>query len=299
MQNNIKENIDLFISYLKLEKNYSELTIRNYKFWLGRFADYIEAIENKIYIEQIEAMDITKFRSFLYSEWISIKTINYYIIALRSFFKYLHKIDIDTIAIEKIELSKIEPRKITFLTEEEVKKILVMPEKFNKNNLKKNRDLVILNVLYWSGLRVSELINLKKNEISFNNNQLNIVWKWKKERAVFITQKALEYIKNYLSLRNDKSDYLIISLSPNSYWRKISRVWIEKIVRDYASLAMIDKKVTPHTLRHSFATTLLSKWVDIRTIQTLLWHSSITTTQIYTHISDKYLQQAHSLLDNL
>lgn len=299
MQNNIKENIDLFISYLELEKNYSELTIRNYKFWLGRFADYIEAIENKIYIEQIEAMDITKFRSFLYSEWISIKTINYYIIALRSFFKYLHKIDIDTIAIEKIELSKIESRKITFLTEEEVKKILVMPEKFNKNNFKKNRDAVILHILYWSWLRVSELINLKKNEISFNNNQLNIVWKWKKERAVFITQKALEYIKNYLSLRNDKSDYLIISLSPNSYWRKISRVWIEKIVRDYASLAMIDKKVTPHTLRHSFATTLLSKWVDIRTIQTLLWHSSITTTQIYTHISDKYLQQAHSLLDNL
>jgi site-specific recombinase XerD len=172
-----------------------------------------------------------------------------------------------------------------------------MPEKFEKNLLKRYRDLTILHILYGSWLRVSELISLKKSQISFYTNQITIVWKWRKERAVFMTKKALEFLKKYLDLRNDNSQYIIISLSKNSFWKSVSRVSIENLVRYYASLAGINKKVTPHTLRHSFATTLLIKWADIRSVQALLWHSSITTTQIYTHISDKYLQKVHSLLD--
>ena len=293
----ISENIKIFLNYLELDKNYSKETISNYGLWLNRFADYIEAVEWKNNIEQIEAMDITKFRSFLNSEWLSKKTINYHIISLRSFFKYLHKNNIETLPIEQLELSKLDPRHIDFLEKEEVEKILSMPEKFERNKLKKYRDLTILYILYWSGLRVSELIWLKINQISLKNNQITIVWKWRKSRAVFITKKAFEYLQNYLKLRNVDSEYLIVSLSKNSYWKPISRVAIENLVRDYTSLAWIKKKVTPHTLRHSFATSLLMKWADIRSVQALLWHSSITTTQIYTHISDKYLQQVHSLID--
>ncbi len=296
--NKFSEQINNFLTYLELEKNYSPRTISNYKFWLTRLAEYLEAIENKVYIEDIEAMDVTKFRSFLYSEWLSKKTINYYIIALRSFFKFLHKNDIKTFPLEKLELSKLDPRVVSFLTKEEVEKILSMPEKFEKNELKKYRDLTILHILYWSWLRVSELISLKKSQISFSNNQITIVWKWRKERAVFISKKAMEYLKKYLGLRDDNSEYVIISLSRNSFWKSISRVSIENLVRDYASLAWIEKKVTPHTLRHSFATTLLMNWADIRAVQALLWHSSITTTQIYTHISDTHLQKVHSLIDN-
>ena len=294
---NISEYIKLYLNYLELDKNYSKETILNYWLWLNRFADYIKAVEWKNNIEQIEAMDITKFRSFLNSEWLSKKTINYHIISLRSFFKYLLKNDIKTLPIEKLELSKLDPRHIEFLDKEEVEKILSMPEKFERNELKKYRDLTILHILYWSWLRVSELIQLKINQISLKNNQLTIVWKWRKERAVFITKKAFEYLNNYLKLRSIDSEYLIVSLSRNSFWKPISRVSIENLVRDYTSLSWIKKKVTPHTLRHSFATSLLMKWADIRSVQALLWHSSITTTQIYTHISDKYLQQVHSLID--
>jgi len=283
--NKLSEQIDYFLTYLELEKNYSEQTIRNYRFWLYRIRDYLEA------------MDITKFRSFLHSEWLSKKTINYYIIALRSFFKFLNKNDIKTLPLEKLELSKLDPRVVNFLTKEEVNKILSMPEKFEKDELKKYRDLTILHILYWSGLRVSELISLKKDQISFSSNQITIVWKWRKERAVFISKKAQEYLKKYLQLRNDNSEYVIISLSRNSYWKPLSRVSVESLVRDYASLAWIKKKVTPHTLRHSFATTLLMNGADIRSVQALLWHSSITTTQIYTHISDSHLQKIHSLID--
>lgn len=293
----IQKYINYFLDYLKVEKNYSKQTIYNYWFWLNRFSQYLHVIENKQYIENIETMDISHFRSFLYSENLSRKTINYHITAIRSFFKYLQRQDIQTLIIEKLELAKLEPRSIEFLSQEEVDKLLSMPEKFEKDELKKYRDLVILYLLYWSWLRVSEAINLKLEQINFKNNQITIIWKWKKQRAVFITKKTFTFIKHYLSLKNSSSKYLIISLSRNSKWNPITRVAIENLVRDYASLAWIDKKVTPHTLRHSFATSLLMKWADIRSVQALLWHSSITTTQIYTHISDKYLKQVHSLID--
>lgn len=297
--NNIQLNLNRFLDYLKIEKNYSKQTIYNYWLWLNRLTQYLQVIENKQHIEEIETMDISKFRSFLYSEDLSKKTINYHITAIRSFFKFLQKHDIETLAIEKLELAKLEPRTIDFLSQEEVDKLLSMPEKFERNEVKKYRDLVILNILYGSWLRVSEAINLKLDQIHNENNQITIIWKWKKQRAVFITKKTLNLLKKYISLRNSNSKYLIISLSKNVKDKAITRVAIENLVRDYASLAWIEKKVTPHTLRHSFATSLLMKWADIRSVQALLWHSSIMTTQIYTHISDKYLKKVHSLIDNI
>lgn len=295
---NLQEYIKLFLNYLEVEKNYSPRTISSYWLWLKRFSDFLMVVSKKQNIEDIQMIDILNFRSFLISEWLSKKTINYHIIALRSFFRFLQKYDIKTLPIEKLELSKLEPRQITFLTKEEVERILAMPDKFEKSELKKYRDLAILHFLYGSWLRVSELISLKKNQISFDTNQVTIIWKWRKQRWVFITKKAQEYLRKYFSLRTDNSDYVFISLSRNSFWKPLTRVAVENLVRDYASLAGIEKKVTPHTLRHSFATTLLMKWADIRSVQALLGHSSITTTQIYTHISDKYLQKVHSLIES-
>jgi site-specific recombinase XerD len=138
------------LDYLEVGKNYSPKTIENYSLWINRFLQYMMIFENKRYIEEITSMDIFKFRSFLSSEGLSKKTINYHIIALRSFFKFLQKNDIETLSIEKLELSKLDPRQIVFLTQDEVKKILQMPEKFEKNLLKRYRDLTILHILYGS-----------------------------------------------------------------------------------------------------------------------------------------------------
>ncbi len=294
----LQKYIDLFLEHLKLEKNYSSNTIFNYSLWFKKFFEFITVIQNKEFIDDITVEDIFLFRSFLNSEWLSKRTINYYISMLRAFWKFLKRLNIIPFPVDELVLSKTEPRKIMFLSEEELNKLLLMPEKFETNILKKYRDLSILYTLYWSWLRVSELISLTKWQISFDSNQVRIVWKWRKERAVFLTQKALKYIKKYFSLRKDNSNYVFISLSNNSFWKSLTRMAIDNLIRDYASLAGIKKKVTPHTLRHSFATTLLKKWADIRSVQMLLWHSSILTTQIYTHISDKHLQKVHSLLDN-
>jgi site-specific recombinase XerD len=153
-----------------------------------------------------------------------------------------------------------------------------------------------LNILYGTGLRVSELISLTKNQIALWEKQFSIRGKGNKLRSVFLTSVALEKLSYYLKLRNDNYPALFISLSKNTYWCQLSRNSVEALVKRYAKKSGFNKKVTPHTLRHSFATMLLKKWADIRSVQTLLWHSSITTTQIYTHVDDRFLKQVHELL---
>jgi integrase/recombinase XerD len=159
------------------------------------------------------------------------------------------------------------------------------------------RDEVILHILYGSGLRVSELIWLKRDQYIIWEKQFSIVGKWWKLRSVFFRKEALEKLNKYLVWREDDYDPLIISLSKNSYGHSLSRNTIEAIVKKYANLAGIEKKVTPHTLRHTYATMLLKNWADIRSVQALLGHSSIITTQIYTHVDDKFLKHVHDLLD--
>ena len=240
---------------------------------------------------------LLSYKKYLHSLNLKVKTINYHIIAIRSMLKFLLKNDFDTIHPEKLELWKIPPREINFLTEEEINKLLEAPHLYEKNELKKYRDLSVLHILYWSWLRVSELINLKLENIKFDSKQFYVIGKWRKIRSVFMTKQALNYLQTFLKLRTDNSPYVIISVSKNNFWNKISRMWIRNIINHYAKLVGINKKVTPHTLRHSFATTLLKKGVDLRTVQILLWHAHITTTQIYTHISDKHLEEAHKLLE--
>ena len=205
--------------------------------------------------------------------------------------------DIDTLSPDKVDLAKIPPRTVSYLSEEQVKDILEAPIYFEKNYLKSLRDSAILATLYGTGLRVSELVSLKISEIKLWENQFSVVWKWSKLRSIFLTKDAKKKISNYISARTDNSEYLFVSFSWNSYGNPLSRNTVEDLVKKYAQLVWIQQKVTPHTLRHSFATSLLRKGADIRSVQALIGHSSIQTTQIYTHVDDKYLQKVHDLLD--
>lgn len=292
--NTLSSNLERFVNYLKYTKNASPKTIENYSHWINRFISYIWDID----VSQIKMIYIQDFRTSLIKQWLSPKTVNYHAVALRSFFKYMLRNDIDTLSPDKVDLAKIPPRKVSYLSEEQVKDILEAPIYFEKNYLKSLRDCAILATLYGTGLRVSELVSLKISEIKLWENQFSVVWKWSKLRSIFLTKDARQKISKYIAVREDDSEFLFVSFSWNSYGSPLSRNSIESLVKKYADLVWIKQKVTPHTLRHSFATSLLRKWADIRSVQALLGHSSIQTTQIYTHVDDKYLQKVHDLLDD-
>ena len=291
--NTLSSNLERFVNYLQYTKNASPKTIENYSLRVNRFIEYIWDVD----ASEIKMIHIQDFRTSLIKQGLSPKTVNYHAVGLRSFFKFMLRNDIETLSPEKIDLAKIPPRRVSYLSEEEVEAILDAPARYEKKPLKILRDKAILATLYGTGLRVTELITLKTSDVKLNENQFSVIWKGSKLRAVFLTQDAKEKLKNYLLSRSDDSEYLFISLSPNSYWEPLSRNSIESLVKKYAELVWIHEKVTPHTLRHSFATSLLRRGADIRSVQALLGHSSIQTTQIYTHVDDKYLQKVHDLLD--
>jgi len=280
--------------YLQYEKNVSPKTIENYSLWLNRFLEFVDDIE----IAKVNRMQLLDYRMALHKKWLNVKTINYHIVAIRAFLRFVLKNDIDCISPDKLELAKTPPREVNYLDDKEIEKILAAPLEYTKNELKQARDVAILQFLYGTGLRVTELITLQKKDIKPDSHQFSVVGKWSKLRSVFATTSAINALKSYNKKRTDSSPYVFISLSKNGFGEHLSRNSVEEIVRTYAKLWGINKKVTPHTLRHSFATTLIKKWADIRAVQTLLWHASITTTQIYTHVDDKHLQKVHDLLEN-
>ena len=291
--NNLSAHLERFVNYLQYTKNSSPKTIENYSLRVNRFIDYIWDVD----ASEIKMIHIQDFRTFLIKQWLSPKTVNYHAVGLRSFFKFMLRNDVETLSPEKIDLAKIPPRRVSYLSEQQVQDILDAPSAFEKNPLKIMRDKAILATLYWTGLRVTELITLKIKDIKLSETQFSVIGKGSKLRSVFLTQDAKEKIKKYILSRGDDSEYLFISLSPNSYGQPLSRNSVECLVKKYAEFVWITEKVTPHTLRHSFATSLLRRGADIRSVQALLWHSSIQTTQIYTHVDDKYLQKVHDLLD--
>ena len=293
LSNTLSSHLERFVNYLQYTRNASPKTIENYSLWVNRFIDYIWDVD----AGEIKMIHIQDFRTYLVKQGLSPKTVNYHAVGLRSFFKFMLRNDVETLAPEKIDLAKIPPRKVSYLSENQVKDILDAPWKVEKNPLKILRDKAILATLYGTGLRVTELITLKTKDIKLSENQFSVIGKWLKLRSVFLTQEAREKLKKYILSRSDNSEYLFISLSWNSYGQPLSRNSVESLVKKYAESVWITEKVTPHTLRHSFATTLLRKGADIRSVQALLWHSSIQTTQIYTHVDDKYLQKVHDLLD--
>ncbi len=285
--------IDKYMYYLQYEKNASPKTIENYHLRLTRLVDFLWNIK----ITDLNRMQLLDYRMALTENGLSVRTINYHIVAIRAFLKFLLKNDIDCISPDKLELAKFPSRNLSFLDDEEIQKLLNAPDQRSKKALQQSRDNAILQFLYGTGLRVTELITLQKKDIKIDSNQFSVIGKWSKIRAIFTTKQARDALKKYLELRDDDSEYLFTSQSWNSQGQHLSRNAVEELVKRYAKLAGIEKRVTPHTLRHSFATSLIKKWADIRAVQTLLGHSSITTTQIYTHVDDKHLQKVHDLLE--
>ncbi len=287
-----------YLEYLEIEKNRSKKTIENYDRYLKRFINWSK-IEKP---DKINLEAIRKYRIFLNrfqnekKETLKKNTQNYHLIALRSFLKYLAKRDIKTLAAEKIELGKTSVRQVEFLEPDELNRLL---EVSNKGNLIGLRDRAILELFFSTGLRVSELSKLNRKDINLKKDEFTVRGKGDKLRIVFVSEQAKSALKNYLSERTDLDKTLFIRIdraqknkNDQESFRLTPRS-IQRIVKKYALAAGITKKVTPHTIRHSYATDLLAAGADIRSVQTMLGHSSITTTQIYTHITDKKLKETY------
>lgn len=303
-----------FLEYMEIEKNRSQATIRNYDFYLRRFADMtkvhsptdITADLVRQYRLQLNHLPNKDLQGQLKK-----KTQNYHMVALRAFLKYLAKRDIDTLAPEKIELAKQEDRQVEFLEGTELEELLEAPMRPTKTPLLKGggarrageviqlRDKAILELLFSTGLRVSELANLKIKDINLKREEFSVRGKGSKIRVVFLSQQAKYWLEKYLAARHDVSPYMFVALDRAKAGREdgdaspLTPRSIERIIAKYARAVGIMKKITPHTLRHSFATDLLRNGADIRSVQSMLGHASITTTQIYTHVTDQGLKEVY------
>jgi len=296
-----------FLEYLEVIKNKSQNTIVQYDRHLNKFYEYLEdknIDSNKFEVEKI-SLDLTEwFRTYLYKsakKSISIKTANAYMISLRAFLKYCEKKWITSLSPTAIDLIKADPRMVEYLTKEELERLFSAPSKETVIWL---RDLAIMEMIYSTGLRISELTNLNIKDVDLKRLEFWVRWKGKKVRVVYLTKNSAELIKNYLNSRSDNFEALFIrhnvknenlKITDEVYWEKmrLSRFFITTMIKKYALKAFILKNISAHTLRHSFATTLLSNWAWIRDVQEMLGHSSITTTQVYTHVTNPQLKNAH------
>jgi len=294
----LQKYIQQFLEYLEIERGRSDRTIRNYDFYLKRFAEWAKQPHpNKIDQEMIRKYRLYLNRSIEGRDDVNLKksTQNYHLIALRSFLKYLSKRDVKTMSADKIELAKTGDRKIEFLEEDELRRMLNATK--DTGGLIGRRDKAILEMLFSTGLRVSELTELLIKEVNIKRGEFSVRGKGSKQRVVFLSDDARDAIKDYLDVRKDTSLYLFVSHDRAKHRREpspLSPRSVQRAVERYATAAGITKKITPHTLRHTFATDLLRNGADIRSVQAMLGHESITTTQIYTHVTDKQLKKIHS-----
>jgi site-specific recombinase XerD len=307
----LSTHLRTFLEHLEVERGRSALTIRNYEFYLRRFIEWAEDPP----AERIDSEIIHHFRLYLNrlesrgEGTLKKSTQNYHLIALRSFLKFLAKRDIKTMAPEKIELAKQGSRDVAFLDGMDLQRLLEAPEKTDVSPLVKARDKAILDLFFSTGMRVSELAGLKIEQINLDRDEFTVRGKGDKTRVAFLSNQARHALRNYLEMRKDESPYLFVrhdraapktpSVSPPSKGGEGKGIGpltprsIERLVKYYSVAAGIPKKVSPHTLRHSFATDLLMNGADLRSVQAMLGHSSITTTQIYTHVTNQQLKDVH------
>lgn len=292
---------DDFLAYCEVEKNRSFATVLNYDRYLKRFLKFAKekGIKNP---EQIDLELIRNFRLYLarirtsQGEELKKITQTYHIIALRAFLKYLAKRDIKTLPAEKVELPKIQRASIEFLDGSEVARLLEAPKTINPLGI---RDRAILETLFSTGLRVSELVSLNREKVNLERGEFSVRGKGGKERLVFLSPDARIWLSKWLSLRQDEYPALFIPITKKgkiikkSEEIRLTARSVERLVKKYALLAGITKDVVTHTLRHSFATDLLMSGADLRSVQQLLGHASVTTTQIYTHITNQQLREVH------
>lgn len=300
MSHNISELKQQFLEYVEIEKGRSQKTVRNYDQYLNSFIGFAKVKR----AEDITSAIMRDYRLWLNrqktgrnrndaGETLKKKTQNYYLIALRAFLKYLAKRGIPSLAPEQIELAKVGERHIDFITDLELRRLLDAPD---GNDLKSLRDKAMLELLFSTGLRVAELCSLSR-DIDLSLDSFSIRGKGDKVRVVFLSDTARAALKKYLDKRADVDDALFVKVDAREKAEgeesRLTTRSIERIVKQYAVKAGISKKVTPHVIRHSFATDLLSNGADLRSVQMLLGHSNISTTQIYTHITDRQLRDVH------
>lgn len=285
-----------FLEYLEIERNRSQKTIENYHHYLRRFLEWAKISNPK----DITAELVRSYRIYLNRKTdakgkeLKKVTQNYHMIAIRSFLKYLSKRDIESLAAEKIEIGKNPSHEIEFLDGNELDRLLSAA---SGTSVKALRDRAILELLFSAGLRVSELININRDQINLSRQEFSVKGKGDKIRIVFVSNTAKEALEKYLGKRMDIDPALFVRFSKKKKTetdkKRLTPRSIQRIVKFYATKAGIVKDVHPHTLRHSFATDLLANGADIRSVQTMLGHSSITTTQIYTHITNQQLKEVH------
>ena len=289
-----------FLEHLEVEGGRSPRTIENYKLYLERFIDFAGDID----VAKITSETIRKYRLWLNryknsntGEELLLITQNYHLIALRGLLTYLSQRDISSLAADKITLPKTVRKQVTFLHYDEVVRLIEQIPLDNEPGL---RDRAIIELLFSSGLRVSELVNLNRDHINLARREFMVRGKGQKDRPVFVSMSAAEHVKNYLDARSDSLPALFISYSRrlvkpsvSGDYRRLSARSIQRMVSHYARLAGITKHVSPHTMRHSFATDLLMNGADLRAVQSMLGHSNIATTQIYTHVTDQHLKDVH------
>ncbi len=287
-----------FLEYMEIEQNRSIKTIENYHHYLLR----LEEFSPNLKLSDINKELIRKWRIWLNryvgvnGENLSKTTQNYHLIALRSFLKYLAQQDNSPMESDKIQLSRAYRKQVSFLNQDEVHRLLSQPDTSSPIGM---RDRAILELLFSSGLRVSELVGLNRDHVNLKSKEFVVRGKGQKDRPVFLSQQAVEAIENYLKIRNDSAQPMFIHYSgtknstESGAYLRLSARSVQRLVKKYSLSAGISKHVSPHTLRHSFATDLLTNGADLRSVQSLLGHSNIATTQIYTHVTDYQLKKVH------
>ena len=287
-----------FLEYLEIEQNRSQKTIANYDHYLSRLSDFAGDIK----VSDIDSELIRKWRLWLNrlgtntSDEMGKLTLNYHLIALRSFLKFCAKRNLPALAADKIELARTKRKQVTFLNEDELERLFAQADTKTVIGL---RDRAILELLFSSGLRVSELVGLDREHINLKRREFMVRGKGQKDRPIFISIEAAHWIEAYLQKRDDNTRPLFIRYSGTKQvdrsgnFHRLTARSIQRLVAQYALLAGITKHVSPHTLRHSFATDLLMNGADLRSVQAMLGHSNISTTQIYTHVTDPHLKAVH------
>lgn len=293
-----------FLEYLEIEQNRSQKTIRNYDHYLTRLADYA----GDITVADIDQELVRKWRLWLnrlgtnVHDELQKTTLNYHLIALRSFLKFCHKRGMECMPPDTIELSRTKRPRVTFLNENELARLFKQPDTTTEAGV---RDRAILELLFSSGLRVSELTGLDREHINLKRREFMVRGKGQKDRPIFISAEAAEWLQKYLDMRADTVRPLFMryggrkTVDRSGNFHRLTARSVQRLVTQYALLAGITKHVSPHTLRHSFATNLLMNGADLRSVQAMLGHSNISTTQIYTHVTDPHLKAVHEKFHHL
>ena len=292
----LSELVNDFTEHLEVEGGRSLKTIENYRLYLERFIEF----SGDITVDKITSEQVRRFRLWLNrhrndnDQSLSLITQSYHLIALRGFLTYLSRRDIQSLSADKIILPKTARKQVTFLHYDEVSSLLSQIDLDTERGL---RDRAIIELLFSSGLRVSELVNLNRDHINLNRREFMVRGKGQKDRPVFVSKGAAERVSDYLASRHDSLVPLFISYSrfagqtdTSGDYRRLQSRSIQRMVSHYAKMAGITKHVSPHTLRHSFATDLLMNGADLRSVQAMLGHSNISTTQVYTHVTDQHLK---------